>query len=189
MTFNAQHYIDSAPNSNYVNCFNKIKEWENIPEHEWNKNHVLGYFASKYQDHYTKNYVFKYNTTSPSKCFEVFQINKLGIHLSQDGSILKKYIDWYFDTKIGSKKITSVSAILNEGILAEFKYRFLSNILNETIKRADTLPLNLYSIVSNYNPAIKTYGDLAFLYASKKDLAVFEELEKVFQLEKLKKVV
>lgn len=184
-----QSYIDSAPNTNYINFFNKIKDFNVIPEHEWNKNHVLGYFVYKYQIHYKKNFVFKYNNTSPSKCFEIFQINKLGIHLSQDGSILKKYIDWYFDAKIGNKKITSVSAILNEGIIAEFKYRFLSNILNDTIKRSDTLPMNLYKIISGFNPMIKTYGDLAFLYSSKKDLPIFEELGKVFQLDNLKKVV
>lgn len=166
-----------------------MKEWENVPEHEWSKNHVLGYFVFKYNSHYKKNYTLKYNSTSASKSFEIFQMNKLGIHLSQDGTILKKYIDWYFADKIGSKKITSVSAILNEGILAEFKYRFLSNILNETIKRSDPLPNNIHLIISEYNSSIKTYGDLAFLFASKPNLEIFEKVSKIFQLEKLKKVI
>lgn len=189
MAFDIQPYIKTAPNDNYVNFFKRLAMFEQVPEQEWNKNHVLGYFVSKYNNHYNKQYVFKYNTPVPSKCFELFQASKIGINISQDGKIIKKYIDWFFDTKLGDRKITSISAILKEGVMEEFKYRFMKNLLNDTIKRTDVLPMNIYNIVVAFNPAIKTYGDLAFLYASNSNLSMFEDINKIFKLEELKKVI
>ena len=189
MALDIQTYIDTAPNANYEAFFKKIASYEEVPEQEWNKNHVLGYFVFKYNSHYNKKYVFKYNAPQPSKSFEMFQASKLTINISQDGSILKKYIDWFFDSKLANKKITSISALLKESVMEEFKYLFMKNILNNTIKRTDILPINIYNIVSVFNPAIKTYGDLAFLYASNSSLALFEDINKIFKLEELKKVI
>jgi len=184
-----EDYINSAPNTNYISFFKKISEYKNIPNNTWTKNHVLGYFVFKFNSKNTKPYVFKYNSMAPSKSFEVFQISKLGIHLSQDPIIVKNYIDWLFDVKLVGKKISSISALTKSSNLEEFKYKFLNNLLNQTLKRSDQLSIELYNLIKNFNSSIKTYGDLAFLYNSNPKLDVFIEISKVFDLTKLSKVI
>ena len=189
MTFDPQPYIDAAPNEPYVRFFNKISEFTNTPESSWSKYHVLGYFVFRFNSHYKKPYVFKYNNALPSKSFEFFQIARLGLLVSSDSMIQKSYIDWFFDHKIASRKISSISALTKDSLMEEFKSKFLDNMIHNTIKRTDTLPMNIYSIVSKSYPSIKTYGDLAFLYASSPSHLMFDDIKNIFNLEELKKVI
>lgn len=149
-----------APNSNYEKFFQKMLEFKSLDSSKWNKNHLIGYFCQKYYDKYNELYNFKFNTEQPSKCFEIFIMNKILIGLSSDPVIIKKYIDWVFDTKVknAKRKLTSISFLTNESEMNFFKTKYLNNSFQ--VDRTTSLPDNVKSIVS-----LNTYGDLAFMLA------------------------
>jgi hypothetical protein len=158
-----------APNTYYEKFFEKFVEIENTDVKNWSKTGVLAYFCKKYKEHYNADYQFKFNTPQPSKCFEVFQINKLYINLSSDPINLKTYIDWVFENRVkkAKRKLTSISFLTNEQTLREFKNKYFSNKIVSTIDRSSNLPEELVSKIKHINENILTYGDLAFIMQSK----------------------
>jgi len=149
-----------APNSNYEKFFQKMLEFKTLEVNKWNKNHLIGYFCQKYYDKYNEQYSFKFNTEQPSKCFEVFTINKILIGLTSDSVIIKQYIDWVFNTKVknAKRKLTSISFLTNESEMNFFKTKYLNNSFQ--IDRTTILPDNVKAITN-----LSTYGDLAFMLA------------------------
>lgn len=156
--------LTDIPNEKYQKFFEKMRETLEIKD--WKPVHLIGYFSQKYADLYETPYKFKFNSPSPSKCFEVFQIKKLSSILSSQPIFLKEYIDWVFEEKIikPKKRITSISFLTKEETVKEYKFNVLmTNKTSATISRAAALPLNYRLLLIDLPMLIDTYGDLAFL--------------------------
>lgn len=157
--------LTEAPNDQYKKFFEKFKEIETSDVTEWKTAQVLGYFVDLYNKTYHTKYQFKFNSPSPSKSFEVFQIKKLAMQLSSSPNILKDYIDWVFANKVtkAKRKLTSISFLTNEGTLSEFKKILLSGKTPLNVDRSSSLPEKFRDVFSKINIKVNTYGDLAFL--------------------------
>lgn len=148
----------------YQKFFQKFEEIKTLDIEQWKTAHILGYFVGKFKVAYGTDYKFKYNSPSPSKCFEVFQIKKMSQLLSSKPKILKEYIDWIFSEKVekGKKKFRSISFLTGEDILKEYKELILND---KPIDRTTLLPSNIITLLSPLNSnigIIATYGDFAF---------------------------
>jgi hypothetical protein len=179
--------LGDAPNINYQKFFAKFLEIETLPIKEWNVNCILAYFCKLYKKQYNSDYKFKFNSPAPSKCFEVFQVKKLGQMLSKDPIILKEYIDWVFDTHVlkAKRKLTSISFLNSEPLLKEFKMNYL--LANENINRSTALKPAYIQVLSEFGD-MQSYGDLSFLYQSFKSSSLDKELNNKFELA-LKKLI
>lgn len=158
--------IDDAPNENYKKFFLKFNEIETLDVSKWNATHLIGLFCKLYKNYYNTDYKFKYNTTAPSKCFEVFQIKKLGQNLSSNPVICKKYIEWAFQekAKTAKRRITSIAFLSHESLVSEYKLKYLAGDLkDQKIERTTILPQEYLDIIKKYNCEINNYGELSFL--------------------------
>lgn len=169
MSKEAEHYYEltDAPNEKYKQLFEKFKEIDSLDTIQWKVPHILGYFCKKYYDTYKVKYKFKFNSPSPSKCFEVFQIKKLASNLTSDPVLLKEYIDWVYENKVikAKRRLTSISFMTVEGIVNEYKFNVLlnQNKINNSIDRSTPLPSTYKNIFIDAGYTINTYGELAFL--------------------------
>lgn len=158
--------LNDLPNPKYKEFFEKFKEIETIPINEWKPAHLIGYFCKLYKEKYNIDYKFKFNSTAPSKCFEVFQIKKLAQGLTSDPVKLKKYIDWAFQEKIriSKKRITSIAFLAHEFMVTEYKMKYLTGVLKEqTYERTTLIPEEYLTIIKSFGNNISNYGELAFL--------------------------
>lgn len=192
--------LSDVPNEHYKKFFEKFKEIDALPIKEWKPTHVLAHFCKKYKEEYNTDYKFKYNSSSPSKCFEVFQIKRLAQFLSSDPVILKQYIDWVFEHKVkqAKRKLTSISFLNSEFSVNEFKLKYINNNVPENSKKIDRvtqLPDNIKDILNKYSFKPSTYGDLAFIQQAFQDtdpnfkLALKEIADIGFDINKLKEIV
>ena len=148
----------------YKKFFQKFEEINSLEIEQWKVAHILGYFIGKFKIAYGTDYKWKYNSPSPAKCFEVFQVKKMSQLLSSKPKILKEYIDWVFVEKVekDKKKFRSISFLTGEDILKEYKELILSD---RPIDRTMKLPENIIQFLAPFNSKIGTiitYGDLAF---------------------------
>lgn len=167
---NIHEELSGPPNDNYRKLFEKFKEIESIEISKWKTPHVLGYFCKKYKDLYNTDYQFKFNSPTPSKCFEIFQVKKLASMLSSKPEILKEYIDWVYINKAvkAKRRLTSISFMTIEDIVNDYKINILlAGKQSRTIDRASELPENYKKILKENNIGANTYGDLAFIFQMK----------------------
>lgn len=171
------------PNEKYKKFFDKFKEINSLDVKSWKPIHILAYFCRKYEKQYGLKYKFKYNTESPTNCFEIFNIKKLSLLLSKNPETLVEYIDWAFENKIKSSKrrITSISFINSDEFLNTYKSSLFVPKEGLNIKRSIQLP-NSYSSLFEQIAPIKTYGDLAFMYQSFKSGVLDESISNKFSL-------
>lgn len=157
--------LSEVPNQNYKKFFDKFAEINKIDVKDWKTVHVLSYFCKKYKETYNVDYKFKFNSPSPSKCFEVFQVKKLASILTSKPELLKSYIDWVYECKVikAKRKITSISFMTNEGIVNDFKMNHLLSNNNSNFDRSTILPEKYVKALKDFNLDINTYGELAFL--------------------------
>lgn len=158
--------LTDVPNDKYRQFFEKFSETETLDVHEWKPVHLIGYFSKKYKQTYNADFKFKFNSPSPAKCFEVFQIKKLASILTARPNLLRDYIDWVFENKIvkPKKRITSISFLTNEDNVKEYKFDvLLAGQKNTNISRTTLLPESYRNAFKVANVSISTYGDLAFL--------------------------
>lgn len=153
------------PNDYYKKFFDKFKEIETLQTKDFKPIHLIAYFCKKYKQQYNINFKFKFNTPQPSKCFEMFQVKKLGISLTTDPTLLKDYIDWVFANKVklAKKRLTSISFLNNEEHVTFYKINVLLNTDNNKVSRTTLLPVNYKNIFDNAGFNLNTYGDLSFL--------------------------
>lgn len=177
--------LTDLPNENYKKLFAKFAEIDSIDVKEWKTNHVLGYFVKKYKEQYGIDYKFKFNSPAPSKCFEVFQIKRLAMNLSSDPVILKEYIDWIFLNKVvkAKRRLTSISFMTVEDIVAEYKFNVLMVVKPDGISRSTLLPEKYRLPFEEANIFIKTYGELAFV-SNMEDMS-FEAIGAMIKIEQL----
>ena len=135
--------LEGAPNEKYEKFFEKFKEINTLDPSSWNATHILGYFCKKYKEQYQVDYQFKFNSPSPAKCFEVFQIKRLAMMLSSNPSLLREYIDWVYLNKVvkAKRRLTSISFMTNEGLVKEYKFNvLLAGKKNLNVDRSTPLP-------------------------------------------------
>lgn len=156
--------LNSYPNDKYKKFFDKFKEIETLDISQWKIAHLLAFFSKKYKEVYNLNYSWKFNTPSPSKCFEVWQMNTLASKLSSNPKILKEYIDWAFENiaKKSKRRLTSISFMTSDPIVIDYKMKYLFSNKPTSISRTLDLPIEYKNILAGLN--INTYGDLAFIH-------------------------
>ncbi len=159
--------LTDYPNDKYRQFFEKFAEIETLDMNEWKPVHILAYFCKKYQEQYGVEYQFKFNSPSPVKCFEIFQVKRLSMLLSSNPKILTEYIDWIYQTKVvqAKRRLTSISFMTHEGVVNDYKMNILlKGKKNLNVDRSTPLPVNYQAVLSEIAGGnIKTYGDLAFL--------------------------
>lgn len=160
--------LGDAPNDKWKKFFEQFAEIETLESSKWKPVHLLGYFCKKYKDAYNVKYTFKFNSPSPAKSFEVFQIKKLGLQLSSNPGILRDYIDWVYREKVekGKRRLTSISFMTHEDLVNNYKCNvLLANKKQLHIDRSTPLPADYKEILKVIGP-MNTYGDLGFMYQS-----------------------
>lgn len=178
--------LTDLPNEQYKKFFDKFVEIEKLDAAQWKPVHILAYFCQKYKDTYSVDYKFKFNSPSPTKCFEVFQVKKLAMLLTSNPSLLKDYIDWVYLNKVvkAKRRLTSISFMTTEGLIQEYKMNVLLGDKKDTnIDRSTPLPDKYQSVFQNVGTTIKTYGDLAFI--SQMDPMSFELAGALVEIETL----
>lgn len=157
--------LSDYPNEKYKKFFDKFSEIDTLNVKEWRPVHILSYFCRKYEQQYGIKYKFKFNSPSPSKCFEIFQIKKLSSILTAQPHLLKEYIDWIFLNKVvkAKRRLTSISFMTAEPVVNEYKMTVLFADKNDKVDRTTLLPTKYIEIFKEAGENVQTYGDLAFL--------------------------
>lgn len=188
--------LGEYPNDKYRQFFEKFPEINSLDVNGWKTVHILAYFCKKYEEQYQVKYSFKFNSPSPPKCFEVFQVKRLAMLLSSNPSILKEYIDWVFKTKVvqAKRRLTSISFITNEGVTQEYKTNvLLAGKKNLNVDRSTDLPNNFKDVFQEIGIFAQSYGDLAFLAQMEQTpdmIVAFQKLEQLgFDKEIINRIV
>lgn len=159
--------LTTVPNDKWKKFFDKFAEIETLDVKQWKVAHILAYFCKKYKQTYGTDYSWKFNNQSPTKCFEVWQINTLSSKLSANPKILRDYIDWVYQTYVPrtKAKFRSVSFITKDETVQDYKMNvLLAGQKNLQVDRSTSLPsiyTDILREVASLN--ISTYGDLAFV--------------------------
>lgn len=160
--------LTDLPNEKYKQFFDKFSEIETLNIKEWKPVHLIAYFCKKYEKQYGIKYQFKFNSPSPAKCFEIFQIKKLAMLLSSDPTILHDYIDWIFLNKVikAKRRLTSISFMTSDDVTQEYKMNVLLADKKNNMDRVDRfslLPEKYLQVFKDCNIDVYTYGELAFI--------------------------
>lgn len=177
--------LGEYPNDKYRQFFEKFPEIETLDVNAWKPVHILSYFCKKYEEQYGVKYSFKFNSPSPPKCFEVFQVKRLAMLLSSNPTILKEYIDWVFQTKVvqAKRRLTSISFMTNEGVAGEYKKNvLLAGKKNLNVDRSTALPTNFQTVFQEIGIFAQSYGDLAFLFQMEQTPEMVSAFQKLEQL-------
>lgn len=155
--------LSTAPNVFYQKFFNKFSEIDQLEVDKWKSVHLIAYFCKRYEAFYKVKYSFKFNR-SPSKSYEVFQLSRVtGMLHTDNATVVKDYIDWVFDKKLGDAKrrITVIGFLANQGFVNEYKF---NNLKAKIITRTSMLPPSYLEIMETHQcPQVTTYGSLAFM--------------------------
>lgn len=169
--------LSSPPNKHWEKFFARFSEIEQLPIENWRAIHLIAYFAKKYKEQYKLDYQFKFNTTSPSKSFEVFQMNSLASKITSDPISLRNYIDYIFQEEVPKlkKRFRSISILNKDETVNHYKWNVLlpQNKEDLHLDRSTELPPNFQTILKNY--PIKTYGELAFMHTAWKTRLIKDE--------------
>lgn len=175
----------NAPNEKYKKFFDKFTEIETLEVEQWKTAHLLGYFCKKYKETYNEDYSWKFNNPSPTKCFEVWQMNVLGAKLSANPKILKEYIDWGYKTLVpkAKRRFTSISFFTKDDTLIFYKMNILlAGKKNLNVDRSTLLPENYKAVFQEAGIFAENYGDLAFLSQMEQTPEMVLAFEKLEQL-------
>lgn len=153
----------------YEKFFSKFKEISTLPVKEWKSLHLVSYFTQKYFEYYKIQYQFKFDKPQPSKCFEIFTINRLAMYISKDPETLKQYIDWSFKTQVpnAKRRLTSISFLIREDSTIAYNKQNLFINKNEKVDRTTPLPDKYMLYINKHNLTIKTYGELSFAFQAR----------------------
>lgn len=180
-----RHLTMLAPNDKYQKFFDKFSEIDTLEVEQWKIAHLLGYFCKKYKETYNDDYTWKFNNPSPTKCFEVWQMNTLAARLSANPKILKEYIDWAYKNLVprAKRRLTSISFMTKDEIVIGYKMNvLLAGKKNLNVDRSTLLPENYKAAFEEINIFVQTYGDLAFLSQMEQTEELKSTFEKIYAL-------
>ena len=152
---------DGTPNAYWRRFEKRLQEFESIPVNEWKEEQILGYLLKRYKDEYGIDFSLSYYG-APSKCPEMYctrrTLTALGI---TDGTVVKQYIDWVFDSIIKPQRtqIKSLAFFFTQTICNQFKAKYKKN---NKITRSTELPGHYLDAAIALGLSPRTYGDLAF---------------------------
>lgn len=186
-----------APTKTWANFFEKFKEIDTLPIHQWKERHILYYMLTEYQKHYGYPYIFSYEKAPTSSAEMHFAKLIPATSGSSNPKIWKAYVDWVFEYKVKPKKykITSLGFLLTRGFGNEFQAYWKKQ---NTITRSTILPDEFLILLKAHGVEAETYGEIAFIVQAAKNLTpafecyrtVVRELEflglNTFELEELK---
>lgn len=188
--------LSPIPNDKYKKFFEKFAEIETLEVEQWKAAHLLGYFCKKYKETYNEDYTWKFNNPTPTKCFEVWQLNTLVARLSANPKILKEYIDWAYQNLVpkAKRRFTSISFITKDDIVISYKMNvLLAGKKNLNVDRSTLLPDKYKVVFQEIGVSVGNYGDLAFLAQmapTSEMVAAFEKLVELgFDMEILGRIV
>lgn len=190
--------LTTIPNEKWKKFFDKFTEIETLDVAQWKVAHILSYFCKKYKQTYGTDYSWKFNNQSPTKCFEVWQINTLAAKLSQNPKILRDYIDWVYRIHVPKTKakFRSVSFITKDETVQDYKMNvLLAGQKNLQVDRSTQLPTIFADVLKEIAGLnITTYGDLAFIcqmdpIPEKISLAIDKMVEVGLDVEVLRRIV
>jgi hypothetical protein len=173
----------------YAGLFKKFAEINIIPINEWSYNHLLGYFCQKYKEFYKTDYQFGYDKPQPSKCMEVFTIQRLLLLVSSDPVTIKDYIDFVFEKRVSKskRKLTSITFMMADFLMTEFKTIYqLKQTPNQKIDRTTKLPKTALNFLKLKNIQIETYGDVGFLIESGELPDIANHIKTLLNYDKIK---
>jgi hypothetical protein len=177
--------LSKIPNDKYRIFFAKFAEIDTLPTEEWKKVHLLGYFCRLYQQTYQIEYPWKFNHPSPTKCFEMWQLNTLGAKLSTNPKIVKEYFDWVYQNIVpqAKRRLTSISFLTKDEVVNPYKMNILLGRKEEIkIDRTTALPSSYQKVFQQINASITTYGELAFVSKMKTTSQFQQALDQLQEL-------
>jgi hypothetical protein len=190
--------LTAIPNDKYRKFFDKFAEIETLDVSQWKVAHLLGFFCKKYKETYGIDYSWKFNNQSPSKSFEVWQMNTLAAKLSANPKILRDYINWAYQNIVpkAKRRLTSISFLTKDEVVNDYKLNvLLAGQRNSNVDRSASLPTIYQDILQQTaGITISTYGDLAFISQAEPlldniILALDQMVEAGFDREVLKRIV
>lgn len=166
------------------NCQHEIRDWIKWQEEyslywkdpaRYDKTNapvvVLGYFTSKYKEHYDIDYAMSLDAGGLFKSAEILFTRRLLSNFGGNIKTTQAYIDWIFKEKVvlRKKKITSMSFMTAADLLNQ--YRFVQKKAL-TINRDTLLPPQMLAWIKHKAPALldmaalNDFGDLQILLNS-----------------------
>lgn len=174
-----EEYLDLLPKW-WKRFFLKFSEIETLPIYNWKPVHLIAHFCFRYYQHFGKQFSFSIKN-APGKSPEMFLIKKLFQVLGTiSPKLVKKYIDWVFDTKIipNNRQIRSLGFFANSAFCNEFKAQLAES---NKIYRYTPLPMKYKEVVDSLKIPASTFGDLSFAKKILDDKVVgFEQYEALF---------
>lgn len=142
--------------------------WEDSQKWEDKKDHMvvlLGYFCAIYRNYYGIDYVLSLNESGLFSGAEMNVLRKTYRALESNPNIVKKYIDFLFQSKVTrrKKKITSISYIATPALIQEFKFTLEKE---KHVTRDTPIPVKVLDWVKIRAPnvlsmtSLNDYGDL-----------------------------
>ena len=120
---------DGVLTAAWIKFLDSIKEFENIPVSNWVAKDFLGYILKKYSQMMGTDFPLSFSG-SPSKCQEIYCINRMSSELCiPDKILIKEYVDFLFD--IFKKQNINVSSF---AIYPVGQFRRLSQLLDFTLQ-------------------------------------------------------
>lgn len=155
------------PNLQWQKFFNQFNDIDALDPNNWKTVHLIAYFCKRFETHFKSKYSFRFNTTAPSKSYEVFNFNKLSLNISRNPIIVKEYIDWLFDFKLAQnkRKMQTMAYLTDVSVINEFKFKVLMPRQSGPIDRTMKIPANLIELAKPFAD-ITTYGELSFIKKS-----------------------
>lgn len=172
---------DGKPNAYWRRFKERLDSFEQVPVNEWKDEQALAYILKRYKEVIGIEFSLSYSGP-PTKCKEIYCIRRTILSLgTEDGEIIKKYIDYVFDTIIVPQKITvfSIAYFFTTNFILNFKKDMRKN---NRLTRATKLPEQYISIVSNLGLDVNTYGDLAFAKLVLNDSSNSDEYSEYIEL-------
>lgn len=147
------------PNAFWRRFKERLDNYDSVPVSEWGPENVLGHILRRYKERYNLEWTLSYSRP-PTKCQEIYCVKRMISSLgTEDGAILKQYVDWMFDDYLKKNSLNSLGLFFHRGMIGKFKTQYRKS---NTVIRSTQLPAPYSEIVEGLGLPIYTYGDLAF---------------------------
>jgi hypothetical protein len=152
---------DGLPNAYWRRFKERLAVYDETPIDQWKDEHVLGHILKRYRD-YTGIAFSLSHSGAPTKCQEIYCVRRMRLSLgTEDGAVLKQYVDWVFDNVITPKNIdiSSIAFFFTGSFVFKFKAELRKR---SKITRSSELPPQYQAIARELSANVTTYGELAF---------------------------
>jgi hypothetical protein len=152
---------DGTPNAYWRRFKERLATYDQTPVDQWKDEQVLAHILRRYKDYTGIDFSLSHSG-APTKCQEMYCVRRMRIALgTEEGAILKQYVDWVFDNIIQPQNIdiTSIAFFFTGKFVWKFKAELRKN---SRITRSTELPPHYQAIAHELSANVTTYGELAF---------------------------